>query len=78
MTVNEIANRLVELCRIGEYDKAQNELYSAYIVSIEPEGTPGMQRAEGIDALKEKSKMFQSMVEEMHGGSVSEPEYIGF
>jgi hypothetical protein len=28
MNTKEIANRLVQLCREGEFDKAQNELFS--------------------------------------------------
>lgn len=40
MTTQEIANRLVELCKIGQNDAAMQELYAADIVSIEPAGTP--------------------------------------
>lgn len=31
----------------------------------------------GLEAIREKSKMFQSMVEEMHGGYTNEPKVFG-
>lgn len=76
MTTQDIANRLVELCREGNYDAAHAELFASNAVSIEPEGAP-LVRAEGIDAIKEKGKMFQEAVAEIHGGYVSDPIVAG-
>ena len=39
MTITEIANRPGELCRKGNWEKAQEELYHKNIVSIEPDET---------------------------------------
>jgi hypothetical protein len=77
MTIQEIANRLVEHCRAGEYTAAQEELFSEDAESVEPAHVPGLQSVKGRDAIVEKGKQFQSMVEEIHGGSVSDPIVAG-
>ena len=77
MTIQEIANRLVEFCRAGNYTGAHEELYSENAESLEPSHSPGMQSVKGRDAIIAKGKQFQGMVEEIHGGSVSEPIIAG-
>lgn len=72
MTTQQIADRLVALCRTGEYIKAQEELYHPEAISIEPDGAP-VKEARGLQALKDKEKQFSEMIEEMHGSSVSDP-----
>ena len=72
MTVQEVANRLVELCRKGEFTQAQNELYSQDISSYEPKGSPAPE-LHGIEAVTRKSEQFDASVEEMHGVEVSDP-----
>jgi hypothetical protein len=74
MTTQQIATRLAELCRMGQFEAAQKELYADDVVSIEPYETPEFAKeTKGLDAIIEKGHKFESMVEEMHGGSVSEP-----
>ncbi|WP_246197834.1 SnoaL-like domain-containing protein [Chitinophaga agrisoli] len=74
MTTQQIADRLVELCRKGDFETAQKELYAEDVVSIEPEATPQFEKeTKGLQAILEKGEKFQSMVEEMHGGSVTDP-----
>lgn len=74
MTTAEIANRLVEFCRKGDFEGAQKELFADDAVSIEPHATPDFaQETKGLDAILEKGKKWGSMVEESHGGTVSEP-----
>ncbi len=74
MTTQEIANRLIELCRNQEFDKAQTELFSDDAVSIEPNATPAFEKeTKGLQAIKEKGKKWSSMVEETHSFKVSEP-----
>lgn len=73
MTTQEIANRLVELCRQGQFEQAVKELYSEDVVSIEPEGSSPTPRVEGLEGLIKKGEQFKSMVEETHGGEVSDP-----
>jgi len=76
MTTHEVANRLVEICRSGDWQKAYEELYSEDCVSIEPAGAP-WEKATGMAEIHEKGKKFEEMVEEMHGGSVSDPLVAG-
>jgi hypothetical protein len=74
MTTNEIANRLVVLCRQGKFENAQKELFSKDAVSIEPNGTPDFEKeTKGLDAILEKGHKFDAMVEKMHKIEVSEP-----
>ena len=77
MTVQEIADRLTALCRQGKYEEAQKELYSSEAESIEPPGSPGLQTVVGLDAIIKKGQQFQSMVEAVHGGSVTDPIIAG-
>jgi hypothetical protein len=77
MNTEQVAKRLVELCREGKYDEAQDELYSEDAVSIEMEGSQGIGNAKGLDAIREKGKQFNSMVEAVHGGSVGDPIVVG-
>jgi len=76
MTTQAVANRLVELCRAGKWNEAQDELYAANAVSIEPEGA-NMPKAEGMEAIKAKGEQWASMVEEVHSGEVSDPIVAG-
>ncbi len=78
MTTQQIAQRLAELCRKGDYETAQKELFANDAVSIEPWETPDFAKeTKGLDAIIEKGHKFSAMVEEMHGGSVSEPIVAG-
>ena len=75
MNTEQVAQRLVELCRRGEYDQAQAELYAEDAVSIEPEGLPpeALGNAHGMDAIREKGRKFAESIEAMHGTSCSDP-----
>ena len=74
MTTKEIAERLVALCRQGQFEAAQKELFSADAVNIEPYATPGFpQETKGLAAILEKNKKFSSMIEQVHGLEVSDP-----
>ncbi len=72
MTVQDVANRLVELCRQGQNSQAYDELFHEDAMAIEPEGVPNAE-VKGLDALREKSKQFGEMVEEFHGSEISDP-----
>lgn len=78
MTTAEIADRLAELCRKGEFQTAQKELYSRDVISVEPEDVPGFDReTKGADAVLEKIRQFESNVEESFGNKVSQPIVAG-
>jgi hypothetical protein len=77
MTIQEIANRLVQLCREGKYEQVQDELYSPNAISVEPDKAPPPQSVEGLQAIREKTAKFRSMLEAAHGGYVTEPVIAG-
>ena len=79
MSTERIAARLVELCRQGEFAQAQDELYAANAVSIEPDGLPeGMLgNVEGIDAIREKGRQFRERTETLHSLTVSDALIAG-
>lgn len=73
MNTEQVAKRLVDLCRQGMYEAAQDELYSKDAVSVEMEGSQGIGDAKGLEAIREKGRQFNAMVEAVHGGSVGDP-----
>ena len=78
MTTNEIANRLIELCRKGEFETAQRELFASDAISIEPYATPNFEKeTKGLQAIIEKGHKFELMVEKMHHITISEPLIAG-
>lgn len=78
MTTSEIANRLVALCREGNWKQAQTELYAPDAVSREQEASPAFpQETKGLPAIIEKGKKWESMVEKMHAFETSDPVVAG-
>jgi len=73
MTTQEVANRLVELCRQGKFQECIEELYSPEIVSIEPEGGPWESPVQGFDALMKKGQEYEAMIAEFHSSEISDP-----
>ena len=80
LTTKEVADRLVEFCRKGQFDQAQKELFDRDAESIEPDSaaeqgwTP---RIKGLDSILKKGEQWQNMLEQHHGGSVSDPIVAG-
>ncbi len=74
MTTQEVANRLVALCREGNFSQAYEELYSPDIHSIEVYGEP--REVRGFEAVKGKSEYFEKTME-MHSMEVSAPVVAG-
>ena len=72
MTTQQVADRMKELFNENRFDKVQDELFDSNCVSIEPEHSMALKKAEGLNAIKEKGRQFNAMVEEMHDGYVSE------
>jgi len=72
MTTQEVANRLVELCRKGQVLEAQQELFSDDVTSQEPAHAPNP-FAKGKEAVLAKGKQFASMIEERHSAYFSDP-----
>ncbi len=73
-TTQTIADRLTELCRQGQFETAQRELYAKNAVSVEPHATPAFEKeTKGLDAIIKKGHKFEQMVEETHSVYVSTP-----
>jgi hypothetical protein len=78
MTTEQIASRLAELCRQGQFETAQKELFAENAVSVEPEATSDFPKeTKGLRAIIEKGHKFESMVEKVHGCSTSAPLVAG-
>ena len=74
----EIPKRLVELCKKGDFETAQKELFSDDAVSIEPSATPAFEKeTKGLDAIEKKGQKWNSMVQEMHEVEISDPLVAG-
>jgi ketosteroid isomerase-like protein len=57
MTTQEVADRLVKLCKQGNFEGALGELYSADVVSMEAGAPPGQSReTKGLEGVKAKGK----------------------
>lgn len=73
MTTKEVADRLVELCREGKIEDTHNELFAEDAVSIEPDDSMGPKETKGLEGIKKKSEMFNSMLENFYGATISDP-----
>jgi ketosteroid isomerase-like protein len=73
MNTEEVATKLVEYCRKGEWMQAVNDLYAKDIVSVEPremENMPAEMR--GIDQVRGKTEWFENSFE-VHSAKVGGP-----
>jgi ketosteroid isomerase-like protein len=79
MSTEAVAKRLVAMCRHGQFEEAQHELYAKDAESIEPASMADgpMGNVKGLDAILEKGKRFQANVTQMHGLEVTEPLIAG-
>jgi hypothetical protein len=76
MSVSEIANDLVNLCRQGQFMEAIEKHYGDDIVSVEPVAHPGMPaEMSGIEAIKGKTAWWGEN-HEVHGLEITGP-YVG-
>ena len=71
-TTQEVAERLLNLCKQGQFEQAQEELFSEEVISTEPPYSP-LKSAKGTKAVIEKGKNFAQAIETVHGSSFSEP-----
>lgn len=79
MNTQQVANRLVDLCRRGEFSQAQEELYAHDAVSVEPEGASEgpLGSVRGLDAIRSKAKAFDATYEKIHAVTLSDPLIAG-
>lgn len=73
MTIQEVADKLVQYCKQGDFETPISELYSPDIVSVEPGAPPGQSReAKGIAAVKAKGEWWVAN-HEVHSSTVEGP-----
>jgi len=77
MTTAEVAAKFNGLAKEGKWEQIQEELFADNAVSVEPPNSPGLKSVEGLAAIKEKGKMFNEMVEQVHGGFSTDPVVAG-
>jgi hypothetical protein len=61
MTTQQIAEKLVELCREGKYEEVHSTLYTDDVSSIEMDESMGPREVKGIDAVKSKGASWAGM-----------------
>ncbi len=76
MNTQEVAKRLVELCRGDKNLDAVNELYDEDVVSKEPESMT-MQPTQGKKDVLAKTQQWYDSLETMHSSSISDPIVAG-
>jgi ketosteroid isomerase-like protein len=73
MNTEEVATKLVEFCRNGEWMKAIDELYAKDIVSVEPRAMENMPaEMRGIDQVRGKTEWWEKNME-VHSAKVGGP-----
>src|ERR1051325_7580092 len=75
-TTQEVADRLVSLCREGKVIEAGEELYGDNIVSHESEPSPHL-LLKGKKDVRAKGNQFAEMIEAHHGAKLSDPQVAG-
>ena len=77
MSTEDVATRLVELCKGTEWKKAVDELYAKDILSIEPREMAGIPaETRGIDKVRGKNDWWEKNME-VHDSKVSGPFVAG-
>jgi SnoaL-like domain len=77
MNTGEVAKKLVELCRKGEWMKAVESLYANDIVSVEPHAMENMPaEMRGLDQVRGKTQWFMEN-HEIRGSKVGGPFVAG-
>jgi len=77
MTTQEIADRLVDMCRHGKTEAAKEELFAPGIISIEPREGILAKETKGMDAIRKKAELFISMVDNFYGDIISDTIVAG-
>ena len=73
METEEIARQLVAICRKGDFEAAQKQLFDEDAVSVEPHASADFQKeTKGLAAILEKAKKWDEMVKEVHHIDVSD------
>lgn len=77
MNTSEVAKRFYELAQQGNWEQIYAELFNKDAESIEPSASINLPSVKGLDKIREKGKLWESMIEEVHGGYTNEPQTAG-
>jgi hypothetical protein len=78
MSTQQIANRLAELCRQGQFEAAQKELFADDAVSIEQHASAEFPKeTKGLNAIINKGHKWAESVEKVHDCKASAPLVAG-
>ena len=73
MSTEEVAKKLVEYCRKGEWMKAIDDLYAKDIISVEAQAMENMPaEMRGIDQVRGKTEWWEKQME-VHSAKVAGP-----
>ncbi len=73
MSTEEVAKKLVEYCRKGEWMKAIDDLYAKDIISVEAQAMENMPaEMRGIDQVRGKTEWWEKQME-VHSAKVTGP-----
>jgi hypothetical protein len=77
-STQQVADRLVELCRSGKMSEAQQELWAEDVICISPDmaGGPAV-TTKGRHENMEREKKFAEMIEEVFDNTISSPVVAG-
>lgn len=73
LTTEEVATKFIEMCRQDKFYEVQTELYADHCVSIEANDILLPKTVQGLQEILKKSKLFESLVEQVHGRVISDP-----
>lgn len=77
MNTEEVAKKLVDLCRTGKWMQAIDSLYATDIVSVEPHAMENMPaEMRGLDQVRGKTEWWEKNME-VHDAKVSGPFVAG-
>jgi hypothetical protein len=78
METQEIARKLADYCKRGDWNGAHKELYAEDAISIEPyETSEYSKETKGMEGIKRKGEKFNESVEKFHQIDVSAPLVAG-
>lgn len=76
MSTKEIAQRLVDLCRVGQFAEAYAELFAPEFESIEP-SYGVLPQVVGVEGIQQRAALFHETIREVHSGYFNDPQIAG-
>lgn len=77
MTTQEVAEKLVAMCREGKVEEAKVEFFTEETLSIEPKEGFLPKETKGLKAIQDKAALFISRVDQFYGSTITDPIVAG-